>query len=284
VSAFVAPPGACDAHTHVFGPPGLFPQRIETSYPLPIAPAEDHRAMLAAAGLSRGVIVQPAAYGTDHAAMIDALAEGGGAMVGVGSLAPGASEAEFDRLDAAGVRSLRFVEALDPAGKRYRGTVGFAALDALAPAMRAHGWHAELWAPAERIVADSRWLAGLGVPVVLGHLGGMLAADGLNSTGNATLIDCIADCGFWTKLTLCRASQRWPDYDDAKPLHDALVRRAARRLVWGSDWPHIRLGERTPRVTDLLTLLHDWLDRDESLTRAILVDNPARLYGFAATD
>jgi len=276
------PPGACDAHAHVFGPPERFAPRVETAYPPPDAPAERHRALLDAVGIARGVLVQPAVYGDDHGALIDALAEG--ALVGVGSLGADTRDHALDWLHAAGIRGLRFVEARDPSGARYRGTVGFEALPALAPAMRALGWHAELWAPAERIVADAGMLRRLQIPVVLGHLGGMAAERGAGDPVNSALVAAVADAGFWVKLILCRASKQWPDYADARPLHAALIAAAPERMLWGSDWPHVRMGERTPDVGHLLDIFDAWIEQDGALREAILVHNPERLYGFAPLD
>jgi len=231
------PPGACDCHAHVFGPPERFPPRVETAYPPPEAPAERHRAMLDAVGIARGVLVQPAIYGDDNDALLAALADA--RLAGVASLGGDARHPELERLHAAGVRGLRFVEARDPSGARYRGTVGFDALPALAPMMRELGWHAELWAPAERIVADADMLRELGLPVVLGHLGGMAAERGTADPVNRALIAIVADAGFLVKLTLCRASRLWPDYADARPLHAALIAAAPSRVLWGSDWPRM---------------------------------------------
>jgi len=150
--------------------------------------------------------------------------------------------------------------------------------------MRELGWHAELWAPAERIVADADMLRGLGLPVVLGHLGGMTAERGVADPVNRALIAIVADAGFLVKLTLCRASRLWPDYADARPLHAALIAAAPSRMLWGSDWPHVRMGEQTPEVGHLLDLFDDWIDHDDAIRDAILVQNPWQLYGFAPLD
>jgi predicted TIM-barrel fold metal-dependent hydrolase len=238
--------------------------------------------MLGAAGMTRGVLVQPAVYGDDHDALIDAL--GGDGLIGVASLGAETRDSDLDWLHAAGVRGLRFVEARDPSGARYRGTVGFDALPALAPAMRALGWHAELWAPAERIVAEAEMLQRLQLPVVLGHLGGMAAEQGLDDPTNSALIAAVADRGFWVKLVVCRASRNWPDYADARALHAVLIAAAPERMLWGSDWPHVRMGERSPDVGHLLDLFDAWIEQDDALRHAILVRNPERLYGFAPLD
>jgi predicted TIM-barrel fold metal-dependent hydrolase len=77
-----------------------------------------------------------------------------------------------------------------------------------------------------------------------------------------------------------RLSRKWPDYPDARPFHEALVRTNPERLVWGTDWPHPRMeSEEMPDAGHLLDLFHAWTP-DEATRRRILVINPARLYGF----
>jgi len=75
-------------------------------------------------------------------------------------------------------------------------------------------------------------------------------------------------------------SRRAPDYEDARPFHEALVRANPERLVWGSDWPHPRMEGEMPDAGRLFELFHAWTP-DEATRLRILVANPAKLYGFA---
>ena len=108
---------------------------------------------------------------------------------------------------------------------------------------------------------------------------------GINGADFVELCAALADGGaqgwLWVKLSLCRATPDFPDYAQARPFHDALVRANPQRLLWASDWPHIRMAEKTPDVGHLLHVLSRWLD-DAALQQRILVDNPALLYGFAS--
>jgi 2-pyrone-4,6-dicarboxylate lactonase len=81
------------------------------------------------------------------------------------------------------------------------------------------------------------------------------------------------------KLSVCRNSRAFPDYPDVRPFHDALIAANPDRLLWGSDWPFVRMGDLTPDVTHLLSLLYEWVE-DDTLRRRILVDNPAGLFEF----
>jgi len=70
-----------------------------------------------------------------------------------------------------------------------------------------------------------------------------------------------------------------PPFYDAIPYAQGLVEAAPGRVLWGTDYPHPNIKKHMPNDADLL----DWFAlavRDEPMRRQILVDNPARLYGF----
>src|SRR3546814_10839994 len=91
------PPGACDAHAHVFGPDARFPLGEVRSYTPPEATADDHQAMLDVLSFQRAVIVQPTAYGDDNRCIMDAVARDPGRRRAIG-VATG--EASADSLAA----------------------------------------------------------------------------------------------------------------------------------------------------------------------------------------
>jgi predicted TIM-barrel fold metal-dependent hydrolase len=80
-----------------------------------------------------------------------------------------------------------------------------------------------------------------------------------------------------------------PAYPDVAPLAKALIGANPQRVLWGSDWPHPGpptgrpLTDITPfyEVDDGLVLnqLAIWAP-DPATRKTILVDNPARIYGF----
>ena len=110
------PAGACDTHTHVFGPFARHPVPAPSSYAPPIAPPPVHQEMLDRAGLSRAVLIQPAPYGTDNSALLEALSQRPETTRGVGVLSADADDADFERLAAANIKGLRFSEMRDPRG------------------------------------------------------------------------------------------------------------------------------------------------------------------------
>jgi 2-pyrone-4,6-dicarboxylate lactonase len=275
----VPPPrDACDAHTHVFAHPKGFPFGGGASYPLPEAPYARHRAMLDAAGMSRGVLVQPAPYGEDHSALLAALARSDGRLRGVGLISSRVSEDALALLASGGVRGARFVESRQPDGSRYPGSVGFDGVSALGSRLRDHRLHIEVWSAVEDLVCALPTLESAGVPVVLDHMGGFDPAKGIEDRGFQCLLCLVRDARVWVKLTLTRRSRQRPAFADLRPFHDALVQANPRQLVWGSDWPFVRM-EPPPCTEELLGLFTEWVD-DDALRQAILVENPARLYNF----
>lgn len=274
------PAGACDCHAHVFGPYERFPVSQQMHYAAPLAPAQAHRDMLERIGLSRGVLVQPGAYGEDPAPILDALAQGGGRLRGIAAASEQVPQADLDGWHAAGIRGLRFNDMTVPGGTGpFPGSVGTGALVAMAPGMRARGWHAEVWAGIDRHVANLPLYRASGIPIVLDHMAGLQIARGLGDPAFNAILAALREGWLWIKLVLCRASQDWPDYADARPFHDALVAANPERVIWGSDWPHLRLAERAPDIGHLLDLFADWVP-DAEQRRRILVDNPRQLYGF----
>jgi 2-pyrone-4,6-dicarboxylate lactonase len=271
------PAGACDSHAHVFGPYDRFPLAHASSYAPPLAPAAAHRTMLDTIGAARGVLVQPAPYGTDASALLDAIAESKGRLRGIAVADATASEEQLQALYDGGVRGLRFVEVRALNGTPYAGSVGADQLLAMAPAMRKIGLHAQLWAPIDSYAELLPKLRTAGVDVVLDHMACIKTERGVDDPAFQAVLTAVRDGGVWVKLTLCRVSTQAPDYADARPFHDALVAAAPGQLLWGSDWPYVRMGDNSPDVGVLLDQFVDWVP--DAATRAqILVANPAALY------
>lgn len=190
------------------------------------------------------------------------------------------SDATLESWNLAGIAGLRFVEVPDPrSGGRWAGSVGFDDLERMAPRLRELGWQAQLWADCETIIEAAPMLRRLGIPIVIDHMARLQTARGVADPGFQHLLRLLADGEVWVKLSLCRVSAQRPDYPDLRPFHDALVAANPERLLWGSDWPHVNMGEAAPDVGHLIDLFDRWLG-DDGLRQSILVDNPARLFGF----
>ena len=273
------PPGACDAHCHVFGPAAKFPYAPERRYTPPDASREQLADLHAVLGVERAVIVQASCHGTDHAAMLDAIAHSGGRYRGVCNARGEASAAQFQRLHEGGVRGVRFnfVKHLGgaPDLDRLRGIV-----KQVAPL----GWHTEWHFDAADLLQYESLFAEMPLPIVLDHMGRVPVADGLAQQPFQVLLRLFEhNPRLWIKISGAeRISRTGAPFHDAVPYARALVEIAPERLLWGTDWPHPNIKGSMPNDGDLVDLLPLFME-DETLRRQVLVDNPARLFGFDQT-
>jgi predicted TIM-barrel fold metal-dependent hydrolase len=274
------PANACDTHAHVFGPGDRFPYAGDRSYTPPDAPLEKYLAMLDAIGFARGVLVQGSAHGHDNSAMLDALKRQPERLRGVAVADGDISSATLREWNAAGVRGLRFNHFFRDGQLHYRGGVPLAAAEKLAPAMAELGWHLQLWIDVKDLPATIPLLKSFGLPIVIDHMGRTDARAGIGTEGFQSLLRAVGDGWCWAKLSGAhRLSQNAPDYPDARPFHEALVKANSERLVWGGDWPHPRVEGEMPDAGHLLELFQAWTP-DQAAQQRILVTNPAKLYGF----
>lgn len=275
----VTPRQACDSHFHIFGPTSRFPYSPERAYTPPEAPLEKLLAMHQRLGFERGVVVQGNAHGTDCAAMLDALRREPVRLRGIAIVRDATSRAELKTMADAGVRALRFHHQVRQAG-RYS-SVGIPAFEKLAPYMADFGMHVQFFMDARELPTLAPRLQNWRLPVVLDHFGSTRAAEGIQAPGFEILRKFLGEGRVWIKISgAYRASECYPDYEDARPLHEALVKTNPDQLLWGSDWPHPRLDRDMPDTGHLLDLFNAWTP-DAALRRKILVENPARLYGFS---
>jgi 2-pyrone-4,6-dicarboxylate lactonase len=270
---WTVPPGACDTHAHVIGPPDRFPYVENRSYTPPEASPGAYLGMLDALGLDRGVLVQVSVHGTDNRCLEEVLRAHPDRLRGVAVVAPDVPDGALEDLAAAGVRGLRL-------NVLFGGGVGFDALETLASRIAGLGWHLQFLLDARELPALAPRLERLPVSFVVDHMGHMPTAAGLDHPGFQTLLRLVRDGRCWVKLSgTYRISSAGPPFTDTIPFARALVDAAPDRMVWGSDWPHVAMDTYMPNTGDLLDLLATWVP-DEAVRRRILVDNPARLYGF----
>lgn len=272
--SMVLPRGACDAHCHVFGPADRFPFAPARTYTPADAPAEALFALHRRLGFDRAVLVQPACHGTDHAAMLDAIARSDGRYRGVALLSRDCTGADVEALDAAGICGARFnfVAHLGPPAEpdRVRRAAALAA---------PFGWHMAFHLGTADLPAILPLIDTIETPFVIDHLARVDARDGVAPTDLAALTDILARPGAWLKLSGADRASSGPPYGDVLPLIEALVAVRHDRLLWGTDWPHPNIKGPVPDERDLLALLGRAVP-DEATRRAILVDNPRRLFGF----
>jgi 2-pyrone-4,6-dicarboxylate lactonase len=282
-AAYRPPAYACDTHTHVFGPPSDFPPSHPSVYDLPEATADCHRAFLNQLGFQRGVLTQPAPYGTDPSAMLAAIGTSQGSLRGVAVADTTIDREALARWKQGGIDGLRFTQMKSPSGEPYPGSVGFDGLKALAPAMRELGIHAQLWAPLATLADDLPDLLNLGVPLVLDHMAMAGPEPDIDTPSIQKILDLTSNEDLWVKLVVCRLGR--PDQaltPAIRRLHDAFLAARPDRMVWGSDWPYVRLSP-APDAGRMLDIFAQWVN-DTSLIHRVLVDNPKSLYNFGDND
>jgi predicted TIM-barrel fold metal-dependent hydrolase len=271
---------ACDSHMHIFDP--RFAPSPHWKRTPPDAPVAAYRRLQRRLGTSRAVVVTPSTYGTDNACTLDALDQLGEGARGVAVVDASVSDGELARLAARHVRGLR-VNFFSP---QSWGTTTPEMLATLAGKVARHadcdGWHIQVLMHPEQIVALAPVLQSLPVPLVIDHLGRIDPAEGPAAPAYGALRRLLDGGNTWTKLSAAymRSAVQGPGYEDTLPLGRALVQAAPERLVWGSDWPHTTEAPGTVDDAGLVDLLQAWAGSDAAMDR-ILVDNPARLYGFA---
>jgi predicted TIM-barrel fold metal-dependent hydrolase len=276
------PPKSCDTHCHVFGPGSRFPYADARSYTPPDAPLEKYLGMLATVGMERGVLVQGSAHGSDNSAMLDALERRPDMLRGVAVADETIAPAELRRWDALGIRALRFNHFFRGGQLHYRGGVTLESAKKLSSRMKDLGWHLQLWIDCKDLPDTIPILKEIGLPVLIDHMGRTDARAGTGTPGFQSLLRLVGEGGCWVKVSGAhRLSNNAPHYPEARPFHEALVRANPEQLVWGSDWPHPRIEGVMPDAGKLFDLFCEWTP-DAGTRKRILVDNPARLYGFAA--
>ncbi len=286
---FDVPAGACDCHTHIHGDPGKFPFFAGRVYTPELASPEEMSALHKALHIERVVIVTPSVYGTDNSATLFGMKARGPTARGVAVIDDKTPEADLDAMNQAGIRGIRLNLATggvdDPAVGRPR-------FQAAVERVKARGWHVQLFTSLAMISAIKDLVAASPVPVVFDHFGGAQAALGAGQPGFSDLLDLVKSGKAYVKISgAYRASRLAPDYPDVIPLAQALIAANSDRIVWGTDWPHPNSetppGKKPTDVTPLYQIddgrlfnqLPVWAP-DAAMRRKILVDNPARLYGF----
>lgn len=272
------PSFACDTHAHVLGPAAQYDYSPARVYTPPDCLMTDYRHMLDTLGVNRAVLVQPSVYGTDNSAMLDAMKTDPQRLRGVAVVDPAIGDAELKALDKAGVRGVRvnIVDVKD----RKPGTLPMEMLRPLAARVAPMGWHMEFLMHADEFPDMDKTFADFPVPIVLGHLGYMKTALGLEAPGFLALRRLLKAGKAWVKLTgPYRISGQPLPHADTVPYAHALLKANADQVIWGTDWPHVMHKGATPNDGDLTDLLLDWVP-DEAQREQVLVANPARLYGF----
>ncbi len=272
---FELPLGACDAHCHVFGPANVFSFADTRKYTPPDAPKEKLERLHDTLGIGRAVIVQASCHGTDNSAMLDAIASNQDRYRGVCNAAESFTGEYFEKLHAGGVRGVRFNFV-----KHLGGAPDLDKLRNIISRMKHLPWHVELHFDARDLLEYEAVIDSIPLPVVIDHMGRTPVADGVEQMPFQSLLRKLrVSDDLWVKLSGAeRISAAGPPFVDAAPFGAACVEAAPDRCIWGTDWPHPNV-KTMPNDGDLVDLLPMMIP-DPGLQRKVLVDNPARLFGF----
>lgn len=285
---FAVPAGACDCHTHVFGPAARYPFAAGRTYTPGDASIEDLLALHRRLGIERVVIVHPSPYGADNACTVDALRSIGPGARGVAVIDANVSESELDELHVAGVRGVRV--NLETAGIADPAQA-VASVLSTARRVAPRGWHVQAFTRPPIVAALARVIDEMPVPLVIDHFGHMRAERGPGQAGFADLMRMLESGRAYVKLSAAQRVSSQPDCADAAVLAQALISANPERVLWGSDWPHPGGrpgGARNAAAIEPFNPVDDgtalnraagWAGSAERIGK-LLVENPARLYGF----
>jgi 2-pyrone-4,6-dicarboxylate lactonase len=236
---------------------------------------ETFRNMMGVLGIDRAVIVQGSAHGNDNRVTVDAVRNLGDQGRGIVLVPPDVSDAELEAFKDIGICGLR----LSTTSKAGYGTEHLATMAGRAKEL---GWMVLLhFGNVDEIVRLTPLLETMQTDFVIDHQGRPLGRQGADCEGFLALLNLVKNTeNCWVKLSSWyRQSATGAPYDDMRPFIEALIGARSDRLIWGSNWPHPNYRGVMPNDADLLQQMIDW-SGSPAMAKKILVDNPARLFGF----
>ncbi len=272
---FSVPKGACDCHTHIFDP-DHYPYAASRPYTPEAATISDVNALHRALHVDRVVISQPTVYGEDHTCTLNAIKIIGKSARGVSAYVPNTSSARIDELHRGGMRGMVIHKMTD-----YK--------DAAAQ-IGDRPWNIEVYVGLQNMAAFKDMVMASNATAKLTLFGGVQSPADIHTPPFQTLLELLRSGKVYVELsTPHHISTQEPGYADTDPVGKTLIAANPQRITWGSDWPHAKTvrGGPTPGIAPLeniddaisLNSLARWSSGADQL-RLILVENPARLYGF----
>jgi 2-pyrone-4,6-dicarboxylate lactonase len=275
-----APPGACDTHLHIYGPPERYPLSPERNYtPDPHSTLDDYLRAQQKLGLERAVVVTGSAYGTNNQITLDALARMSGSFRALALLDPAITDAELSHFKESGFTGFR----VKVNGK---GGLSFDDTKKIVPRVEDFGWHVEFMSQSmDEVLASVPFLRSLKMPYVFDHVAHAEPGMSENNTEFRELLRILrGEEHAWINLySFYQLSEEGgPEYVDMAPVVKAIITARPDHVIWGSNWPHAGIPVPMPNDADLLDFLLAAAP-DEKSRKWILSDNPAKLYGWPAS-
>jgi 2-pyrone-4,6-dicarboxylate lactonase len=272
---FVAPPGAVDAHCHVFGPGERFPFALERKYTPCDASKEHLWALRDFLGFERNVIVQATCHGADNRALVDALISSAGRARGIATVAADVPDVELEALHEAGVRGVRFNFV-----KRLVDSTPREVLTQIARRIVPLGWHTVVYFEAADLPELHAFFASLPGTVVVDHMGRPDVTKPVDGPEFELFIQLMREHPNVLSKVSCPdrlSHQGPPGYDDVVPFAKRVVEEFPDRVLWGADWPHPNMKSHMPDDGVLVDYIPR-IAKTSELQGKLLVHNPVRLY------
>ncbi|HEY5306276.1 MAG TPA: amidohydrolase family protein [Pseudolabrys sp.] len=283
--SFEVPAGACDCHTHIFGPVEKFPFSGKRLYTPGDASIDDLKALHRALHIDRVVIVHPSPYGSDNSCTVDAVRKIGERARGVAVIDDSTPARELADMHAAGIRGVRVnLESYGESDPAVAGRQLLQVAERVAPL----GWHVQTFTNLSILAALHDTILALPTTLVIDHFGRPKAALGTAQPGFAEMLALLRSGKVYVKISAPYRISQQPHYPDATPIARAMIEANPDRVIWGTDWPHPGGVRRDPAASEpfrpedngmALDRLAGWTKNRTELQK-ILVDNPARLYQF----
>jgi D-galactarolactone isomerase len=267
-----APPGTCDCHIHVYD--HRYPKAPTALMYPPPAPVSDYMKVRKRLGIERTVVVAPTSYGKDNRCTLEAMAEIGPSARGVVIVDETVTDAELTRLTNLGVRGVRFF--MMPGGP-----LPWEILEPMSARLAEIGWHVVLQLDGRNYPDHEALIQRLPSNVLFDHTGKFLEPVATSDASFLSLLRLLDNERRWIKLAAPYETSKVgpPFYDDVGALGKALAKAAPEHTVWATNWPHPTPGIQKPKDAWMLDMLLNWVP-DQAARKKVLVDNPARLYGF----
>ena len=272
---YTPPPGAVDAHCHVFGPGDQFPFAQERKYTPCDASKDQLFALRDHLGFSRNVLVQATCHGADNRATLDAIQHSNGKAKGIGSVKPSITDAELDTLNDGGIKGIRFNFV-----KRLVDPIEPHVLSGLVKRINKYGWHIVIYFEAADLFDLFDFISSIDTTVVIDHMGRPDLAKTVSDKEFSLFLKLMSDnTNVWSKVSCPERLSLLgpPNYDDFVPFAKKVVDEYPDRVLWGTDWPHPNLKSHMPDDAWLVDLIPEIAATSE-LRQQLLVENPMRLY------
>ena len=272
---FMVPPGAVDAHCHVFGPAAYFPFSPKRKYTPCDASKEQLFELRDFLGFERSVIVQATCHGNNNDALEDALLNSNDKARGIASVGVEVNHDTLRRLDQAGVRGVRFNFV-----KRLVDTTPKETFKMISNMIAEYGWHIVVYVESQDLEELVPFLKALPTTIVFDHMARPDVTKGTDSKEFNLLMKLMENEKFWCKTTCPeRLTKIGPEYNysDVLPFMQKLVTTFPDRVLWGTDWPHPNMKSHMPDDGKLVDII-EMFAPDITTQKKLLVDNPLRLY------